>query len=133
MAGSRAIGAFTQVELDFMDRIMKTNGLGEETYFPPGIISCLVLESLSMLIFLCCCFAAILKLQFSMSAARQEAEMVIFGAMDRLLERTGIDPKDIDIVITNCSLFCPTPSLSAMVSFMWLFICVFGILQIRVH
>ena len=27
----------------------------------------------------------------------------------------GLKPTDIDILIVNCSLFCPTPSLSAMI------------------
>lgn len=35
--------------------------------------------------------------------------MVIFGAVDELLERTGFNPKDIDILITSNSIFCPTP------------------------
>ena len=27
---------------------------------------------------------------------------------------TGLRPSDIDILITNCSIFCPTPSLASM-------------------
>jgi len=27
---------------------------------------------------------------------------------------TGIKPEQIDILITNCSIFCPTPSLASM-------------------
>ncbi|CAI5993043.1 unnamed protein product [Closterium sp. NIES-65] len=48
-------------------------------------------------------------------SARNEAEMVIFGSLDALFEKTGLKPKDISILVVNCSIFCPTPSLSAMV------------------
>ncbi|XP_019242034.1 PREDICTED: 3-ketoacyl-CoA synthase 6-like, partial [Nicotiana attenuata] len=51
----------------------------------------------------------------TMVLAREEAEIVIFSVMDSLLEKTGLNPKDIDILIVNCSHFSPTPSLSAMV------------------
>lgn len=27
---------------------------------------------------------------------------------------TGVKPQDVDILITNCSIFCPTPSLGSM-------------------
>ncbi|KAH7280981.1 hypothetical protein KP509_36G023900 [Ceratopteris richardii] len=39
----------------------------------------------------------------------------MFGALDMLFDRTGIKPKDIGILVVNCSLFNPTPSLSAMI------------------
>src|SRR5690242_6572586 len=32
------------------------------------------------------------------------------------MRKTGLKPTDIDILIVNCSLFNPTPSLSAMVT-----------------
>ncbi|GMH29239.1 hypothetical protein Nepgr_031082 [Nepenthes gracilis] len=50
-----------------------------------------------------------------MAEARKEAEMVMFGAIDELLEKTAVKAKDIGIVVVNCSLFNPTPSLSAMI------------------
>lgn len=28
--------------------------------------------------------------------------------------RAGIEPEQIDIVVTNCSIYCPTPSLASM-------------------
>lgn len=40
---------------------------------------------------------------------------VMFGALDNLFKATGIRPKDIGILVVNCSLFNPTPSLSAMI------------------
>ncbi|KAG8481095.1 hypothetical protein CXB51_025821 [Gossypium anomalum] len=46
-----------------------------------------------------------------MAEARKEAETVMFGAIDELLDKTGVKAKDIGILV----LFNPTPSLSAMV------------------
>nr|ALJ55496.1 3-ketoacyl-CoA synthase 19 [Gossypium hirsutum] len=46
---------------------------------------------------------------------RKEAEAVMYGAIDELLAKTLVNPKDIGILVVNCSLFNPTPSLSAMV------------------
>lgn len=51
-----------------------------------------------------------------MAAARLEASILMTGAMDALFARTGLGPKDIDILITNCSLFNPTPSHCSMLS-----------------
>jgi hypothetical protein len=38
-----------------------------------------------------------------------------FSAVRDLLNKTGVSPKQIGFVITNCSLFNPTPSLSATI------------------
>merc|ERR1712187_206117 len=56
------------------------------------------------------------KLVADMAASREEAEAVIFPIVQRVLEKTGVAPKDIDFLIVNCSLFSPTPSLCAMIS-----------------
>ncbi|KAI8539133.1 hypothetical protein RHMOL_Rhmol09G0157400 [Rhododendron molle] len=81
--------------VSFQLKIIERSGLGEETCLPPAI--------------------HYLPPEPSMAAAREEAQMVIFSAMDTLLKKTSLKPKDIDILIVNCSLFSPTPSLSAMV------------------
>ena len=47
--------------------------------------------------------------------ARQESQDIIFPLVEQLLDKTGVKPKDIDCLIVNCSLFCPTPSLCAMI------------------
>ena len=52
----------------------------------------------------------------NMKTAREEANYVLTRCVADLLARTGMKPKDIDILIVNCSLFNPTPSMSAMVS-----------------
>ncbi|KAJ4834085.1 hypothetical protein Tsubulata_016283 [Turnera subulata] len=51
------------------------------------------------------------KLSFTM----EEATSIIFPIIKDLLDKTNISPRAIDILICNNSLFCPTPSLTAMV------------------
>ncbi|KAL8034494.1 hypothetical protein ABFX02_12G032500 [Erythranthe guttata] len=81
--------------VDFQMRILERSGLGEETCLPPAI--------------------HYIPPTPTMDAARGEAELVIFSTIDSLMEKTNLKPKDIDILIVNCSLFSPTPSLSAMI------------------
>ncbi|KAB2597887.1 3-ketoacyl-CoA synthase 1-like [Pyrus ussuriensis x Pyrus communis] len=88
-------GAFAPDTVNFQTRISNRSGLGDETYLPRGITSN--------------------PPQLSMEQARSEAESVMFGALDSLFEKTGIKPNQIDILIVNCSLFNPTPSLSSMI------------------
>ncbi|XP_043694698.1 3-ketoacyl-CoA synthase 6-like [Telopea speciosissima] len=81
--------------VEFQMRILERSGVGEETCLPPAI--------------------HYIPPTPTMEDARSEAELLIFSAIDNLFNKTGIKAKDIDILVVNCSLFCPTPSLSAMV------------------
>ncbi|KAK6927954.1 FAE1/Type III polyketide synthase-like protein [Dillenia turbinata] len=81
--------------VNFQMRILERSGLGEETALPPA--------------------NHYIPPRPTMEDARAEAEQVIFSAVDSLLGKTNLKAKDIDILIVNCSLFSPTPSLSAMV------------------
>ncbi|KAK4788102.1 hypothetical protein SAY86_019421 [Trapa natans] len=95
MEHSRLILKDSPKSVEFQMRILERSGLGEETCLPPAI--------------------HFIPPKPDMAEAREEAEMVIFSAMDSLFEKTRLKPRDIDILIVNCSLFSPTPSLSAMV------------------
>lgn len=95
MDRSRLIGVFKDENLDFQRKILERSGLGEDTYLPEAVLR--------------------VPPNPSMEEARKEAEAVMFGAIDELLAKTSVKPKDIGILIVNCSLFNPTPSLSAMV------------------
>ncbi|MCO5585593.1 hypothetical protein L7F22_039528 [Adiantum nelumboides] len=95
MGHSEKSGVFDEKSLDFQKKILERSGLGEETYLPP------VMHNLPP--------------KPTMAAARDEAEQVMFGALDMLFEQTHVNPKDIGILVVNCSLFNPTPSLSAMI------------------
>ncbi|KAL2490218.1 3-ketoacyl-CoA synthase 1 [Abeliophyllum distichum] len=88
-------GAFEEETIQFQKRISCRSGLGDETYFPRGITS--------------------RPPNLTMKEARLEAESVMFGALDSMFSKTGVKPKDVGILIVNCSLFNPTPSLSAMI------------------
>eukprot|EP00428_Durinskia_dybowskii_P064343 CAMPEP_0170377026 /NCGR_PEP_ID=MMETSP0117_2-20130122/12047_1 /TAXON_ID=400756 /ORGANISM="Durinskia baltica, Strain CSIRO CS-38" /LENGTH=545 /DNA_ID=CAMNT_0010632285 /DNA_START=123 /DNA_END=1760 /DNA_ORIENTATION=- len=95
----RAQGCFTEESLKFQERMLAQSGVGPATAWPPGITQCLKGELRDS----------------STEAARQESEVVIYDCVARVLGQTGIDPKMIDILVVNCSLFSPTPSLCSMV------------------
>lgn len=95
MDHSRLCGEFNDSALDFQRKILERSGLGEETYAPDAM--------------------HFLPPRPSMQAAREEAEQVMFGALDMLFNNTSVKPKDVGILVVNCSLFNPTPSLSAMI------------------
>ncbi|CAM0952893.1 unnamed protein product [Alopecurus aequalis] len=44
-----------------------------------------------------------------------EAELVVFPAIDDVLAKTGVAPDAIDVVVVNCSLVAPVPSISDMI------------------
>ncbi|XP_010548057.1 PREDICTED: 3-ketoacyl-CoA synthase 9-like [Tarenaya hassleriana] len=91
----RLVEDFDDSSLEFQRKIIERSGLGEETHLPEA-------------------FHCIPPRQ-TMVASREETEQVIFGALDNLLENTKINPREIGILVVNCSLFNPTPSLSAMI------------------
>jgi 3-ketoacyl-CoA synthase len=86
---------FSGDALEFQRKILERSGLSEETYVPEAM-HCL-------------------PPQPTMANARAEAETVMFGALDGLFASTGVKPKDVGVLVVNCSLFNPTPSLSAMI------------------
>ncbi|XP_042510463.1 3-ketoacyl-CoA synthase 5-like [Macadamia integrifolia] len=86
---------FNKESVSFMSKIIASSGQGEETYLPP------VLHYIPP--------------RTHHQESINEAQMVLFPAMDDLLSKTKISPHDIDILIVNCSAFCPSPSLSSIV------------------
>ncbi|KAL6971717.1 3-ketoacyl-CoA synthase 20 [Sarracenia purpurea var. burkii] len=95
MEGSSGIGTFTEENLAFQKKILERSGLGQKTYFPEALHQ--------------------VPPNICMTEARKEAEMVMFGVIDDLLVKTGLKANEIGILIVNCSLFNPMPSLAAMV------------------
>ncbi|GAA0172408.1 hypothetical protein LIER_41328 [Lithospermum erythrorhizon] len=85
--------------INFQVKILERSGLGEETCVPA--IAHFV--------------PPILPPVANYTFVMEETELVLFSAMESLLKKTGLKPKDIDILVVNCSLFAPTPSLADIV------------------
>jgi len=115
-------GCFTEKSLEFMERILANSGTGPSTAWPPGILKLLrrkmekeegdEAEGLDV----DGEDEGEVTADQTEEGAREEAEAVIYGAVQDVLDKTGVKPKEIDILIINCSLFSPTPSLCAMVA-----------------
>ncbi|KAH7665812.1 Very-long-chain 3-oxoacyl-CoA synthase protein [Dioscorea alata] len=86
---------FTKESEAFQRKMLERCGIGQATYLPESLLG--------------------KELDICMTSGRKETTMVIFGAVDNLLKKTGVKPKDIGVLIVNCSLYNPTPSLSAMI------------------
>ncbi|CAL8466615.1 g6151 [Coccomyxa elongata] len=95
LENSRMCGAFNEASIAFQTKMVANGGLGQDTYLPEGVLSH--------------------PPQPTMANARKEAEMVLFDSVRDVLRETNLHPRNVDIVIVNCSLFNPTPSLSAMI------------------
>ncbi|KAJ6863740.1 hypothetical protein NC652_040330 [Populus alba x Populus x berolinensis] len=87
-------GKYNDAAIKFQHRALKNSGIGDETYMPrivfqPGH-------------------------KITLKDGREEAAMVMFGAVDDLLAATKIRPKDMNILIVNCGILNTTPSLSSI-------------------
>lgn len=92
-------GAFNDESMAFQRKITSRSGLGDQAYLPRSIIS----------------DPPVRKGEPNLQQAREEAELVMFGTLDELFEKTGVKPKDVGVLVVNCSLFNPTPSLASMI------------------
>ncbi|KAJ8627144.1 hypothetical protein MRB53_020451 [Persea americana] len=96
MERSRLTGFFNERTMTFQKKILERSGLGQLTYLPDALFN-------------------IPALNPCMAEARKEVEAVVFGAVDQVLAKTGVKPKDIGILVVNSSFLNPIPSLSAMI------------------
>ncbi|XP_042045467.1 3-ketoacyl-CoA synthase 6-like, partial [Salvia splendens] len=81
--------------VSFMAKVLKHSGQGEQTYLPPAI--------------------HFIPPKSSHHEATQEVHMALFPVLEDLLSKTNTSATDIDVLIVNCSGFCPSPSLSSIV------------------
>ncbi|KAG0525050.1 hypothetical protein BDA96_06G022200 [Sorghum bicolor] len=81
--------------LSFMVRLHEKSAIGEETSLPDSF-RCIPPDS-------------------SIEASREEAELVIFSAVDKAFARSQVNPEDIDAVIVACSFTTLTPVFADVV------------------
>ncbi|XP_010440217.1 PREDICTED: probable 3-ketoacyl-CoA synthase 21 [Camelina sativa] len=84
-----------QESIDFQARVLERSWLSNQTSIPPSLME--------------------IPLKKSLSSVQIETMTTIFTSVEDLLKKNKLSPRSIDILITNCSLHSPTPSLSAMV------------------
>lgn len=93
---SRRSGAFREESLAFQKKVLEKSGIGEKTYFSEGLLK--------------------VPAEVTTNEASKEAEKVMFGAIDELLSKVkNVKGEDIGILVLNCSMFNPTPSLSSAI------------------
>ncbi|KAF3676214.1 putative guanylate-binding protein 4-like [Capsicum annuum] len=78
-----------------MDRILQRCGLGDNTYISKGLLK----EPTDM----------------SAEAAMEVVERAVFGVIDELLMKTGVQCENISILVTVCGVFNIMPSLSSVI------------------
>ncbi|MED6130650.1 hypothetical protein PIB30_002764 [Stylosanthes scabra] len=91
---ARKSGNFNDTTIEFKERVLKKSGIGNETYMPKGVFRP--------------------NYRTSLNEGREEASMVMVGAVKELLAVTKVRPKDIKILVVNCGILNTTPSLSSL-------------------
>ncbi|XP_059669733.1 3-ketoacyl-CoA synthase 5-like [Cornus florida] len=92
---ARMFDFLDEESVNFIAKVLTSSGQSEETYLPPAL--------------------HYIPPRSHHQEAIQESHMVLFPVFEDLLSKTNISPRDIDILIVNCSGFCPIPSLSSMI------------------
>ncbi|KAK4754693.1 hypothetical protein SAY87_002797 [Trapa incisa] len=87
--------SISEENIGFMRRILERSGLGQDTYLPKALHR--------------------IPPNYGIAENRNDAQVIIFGTIDELLAKTRVEARDIGILVVNCSVFNPTPSLSAMI------------------
>ncbi|KAK7391097.1 hypothetical protein VNO78_19454 [Psophocarpus tetragonolobus] len=89
------LGVFDSESIAFMAKVLHSSGQSEETCLPPAL--------------------HYIPPKTHHTESIKEVQMVLFPIMNDLLAKTNVSCLDIDILIINCSGFCPSPSLTSIV------------------
>ncbi|XP_052192587.1 3-ketoacyl-CoA synthase 7 [Diospyros lotus] len=80
---------------DFQQKVSTKSGIGSESCMPLA--------------------AHEIPPDLSLKSSLEETETVLFTVVDELLSKHDVSPNSIDVLVSNCSLFCPTPSITARI------------------
>lgn len=86
---------FTGKSVEFQKKILERAAMSEHTAVPVAL--------------------RYLPPRLTHEASRREAEIVMFDCVQDLLEKTGVKVQEIGVLVVNCSVFNPIPSLSSLV------------------
>ncbi|QCD76942.1 chalcone synthase [Vigna unguiculata] len=86
---------FDKERVDFEIKVLERSGIGVDACMPESVHQ--------------------LPPDDSMKPAQAEVELVLFKVVKDLLSKHKVNPKSIDIIVSNCSLFCPTPSIASTI------------------
>lgn len=81
--------------IDFQRKVVERSGIGSEASVPISVHR--------------------IPPEDTLRRTREETETILFTVVNDLLTKTNVNPKNIDILVSNCSLFCPTPSITSMI------------------
>lgn len=88
---------FTPETADFISKVLDISGVGPCTAWPANMLG------------------PPTQWGYQLADAKAESEEVMFTVVADALAAARLRPGDVDILVVNCSIFCPTPSLSAMI------------------
>lgn len=96
--GIRKSGMFSESAVLFMEKVLKNAGLAEKTALTKTIIN-----------------MKVPGYKPSVQEAIDETGDIAEAACGDLFKKTGVKPEEIDVVITACSCFSPTPSIASQI------------------
>lgn len=86
---------FDKEIIDFHIKVLEKSGIGDEACMPESVHQ--------------------LPPYTSLKNTQAETELVLFTIVDDLLSKHNIHPKSIDILVSNCSIFSPTPCITSTI------------------
>ena len=96
--GIRKSGMFSESAVLFMEKVLRNAGLAEKTALTKTIIN-----------------MKVPGYKPTVQEAIDETGDIAEAVVGDLLKKTGVQPSEIDAVITACSCFSPTPSIASLV------------------